>query len=131
MDGLSEAARAALVQRLEPGERVERIVTAVGCTLVLTQRRLVLVRDGATFRRRTGVQSWPLDDRLDLQLTRVRHGTGRLLIQRAGKSTSVFLPETQMDDARMLVAKGRRGGAEGEAPRSSRGGPGGSPGAAR
>jgi hypothetical protein len=111
MAGLSDAARAALVQRLEPGERVERILTAVGCTLVLTQRRLVLVRDGAMFRRRTGVQSWPLDDGLDLQLTPVRRGTGRLLIQRAGKSTSVFLPETQMDDARMLVARGRRGGA--------------------
>jgi hypothetical protein len=111
MDGLSDAARGALVQHLEPGERVERILTAVGCTLIMTQRRLVLVRDGATFRRRTGVQSWPLDDRLDLQLTPVRRGTGRLLIQRAGKSTSVFLPETHMDDARMLIARGRRGAA--------------------
>jgi hypothetical protein len=111
MDGLSDAARAALVQHLEPGERVERILTAVGCTLIMTQRRLVLVRDGATFRRRTGVQSWPLDDRLDLQLTPVRRGTGRLLIQRAGKSTSVFLPENHMDEARMLIARGRRGAA--------------------
>jgi hypothetical protein len=111
MDGLSDAARAALVQHIEPGERVERILPAVGCTLIMTQRRLVLVRDGATFRRRTGVQSWPLDDRLDLQLTPVRRGTGRLLIQRAGKSTSVFLAETQIDEARMLVARGRRGAA--------------------
>jgi hypothetical protein len=111
MDGLSDAARAALVQHIEPGERVERILPAVGCTLIMTQRRLVLVRDGATFRRRTGVQSWPLDDRLDLQLTPIRRGTGRLLIQRAGKSTSVFLAETQIDEARMLVARSRRGAA--------------------
>ena len=113
MDGPSDAARTALVERLEPDERVERIVAAVGCTLVLTQRRLVLVRDGATYRRKTGVQSWPLDDRLDLQLTQVRHGTGRLLIERVGKATSVFLPEAQMDEARMLVAAGRRGSASG------------------
>lgn len=109
MDALSVAARTALDQSLEAGERIGRTLSAVGCALVLTDRRLVLVRDGAAFRRRTGVQSGPLDERLTLHLAPVRRGSGRLLIEHAGASTSVFLPAAQMNGARKLVAQGRRG----------------------
>ena len=45
MDVLPEATRAALAPVLGPCEQVTRFVPAIGCSLVLTERRLVLVRE--------------------------------------------------------------------------------------
>ena len=108
MAGLSDAARTALAAVLDPSERVDQVVAAVGCTLVLTDRHLVLVRDGANYRPRTGVQSWPLDRGLRLHLAPVRRDTGRLVIDRAGQSASVFLTAVQMSQARTLIADARQ-----------------------
>lgn len=108
MDIQSEAARTALASVLEPSERMMRVVAAVGCTLVLTDRHLVLVRDGFSYRPRTGVQSWPLDRGLNLRLAQVRHNTGRLVIERAEQSASVFLTAASMGEARALVAETRQ-----------------------
>lgn len=65
---LTEASAAALLDVLEPGEGVEQIALAVGCCLVLTERRLLLVREGADHRPKTGIGSWPTDERLRLHL---------------------------------------------------------------
>ncbi len=84
---------------------VERVSPAVGCTLVMTDRRLFVIRDGARFRPRSGVRSWPLQRDLTLRLARVRHDTSRLVIQCAGRSASVFLTGAQMDAAQDLIAE--------------------------
>ena len=44
MNSLSEDARSALAPVLGPTERVALVADAVGCTLVLTDRQLLLVR---------------------------------------------------------------------------------------
>jgi hypothetical protein len=48
MPSLSEAATIALLPVLEPGEQVEQIARAVGCSLVLTDRRLLPRPHGPT-----------------------------------------------------------------------------------
>jgi hypothetical protein len=104
---LSEAARTALAPVLDPSEGVERVVAAVGCTLVLTDRQLVLVRDGASHRPRSGVLSWPLDRKLTLHLAPGRRDMGRLVIERAGHAASAFLTTAHMNDADALIAETR------------------------
>jgi hypothetical protein len=101
----SEAIRTALAAVLGPAERVDRVVPAVGCALVLTDLRLLLVREGAAYRPRTGVRDWPLDREL-----RIRMAPGhqdRLIIEREGRSASVFLTRAQVDAAIDLVIEVR------------------------
>ena len=102
-DPLSRAARNALEAILEPGERIDREAPAVGAHLLLTDRRLVVVRDGFEFRPRSGIRSWPLDEPLVLRLEQ-----GRLLIEQDGPDVGVFHTDTQAAAVRSLVAKSRR-----------------------
>jgi hypothetical protein len=102
-DPLSIAARKALTALLEPGERIDREAPAVGAHLLLTDRRLVIVRDGFEFRPRSGIRTWPLDAQLVLRLE-----PGRLLIERDGPAVGAFHTETQATALRSLVAKARR-----------------------
>ena len=105
MDVLPEATRAALAPVLDPCEQVTRFVPAIGCSLVLTERRLVLVREGADFRPRSGVQSWPLDRALSVRATPIHHTTGRIVIERAGRSASVFVSAAQSKAADAMIAE--------------------------
>jgi hypothetical protein len=104
----ADGVEAAMTSILDSAERVERVVPAVGCTLVLTDRRLVLVRQGASFRPRSGIQSWPLDRGLTLRLSATRRETTRLAIQGTGRSASVFVTDEQATLARALVAEVRQ-----------------------
>jgi hypothetical protein len=106
VDPESEAVRTALAAVLGPAERVDRIVPAVGCALVLTDRRLILVREGAAYRPRTGVRDWPLDREL-----RIRMAPGhrdRLMIEREGRTASVFLSRQQVEESIDLVIEVRK-----------------------
>lgn len=105
MDALSDATRAALVPVLDASECVEQVVSAVGCSLVLTDRRLVVVREGASYRPRSGVRTWPLDRELVLRLAPSRRETARLVIEQTGRSASVFLTGEHVDEARSLIAE--------------------------
>jgi hypothetical protein len=73
--------------------------------LVLTDRRLLVIRDGAKFRPRSGVRWWSLHRDLTLRLARVRHDTSRLVIQRDGRPASVFLTGSQVGDAQAMIAE--------------------------
>ncbi len=106
MDPESEAVRTALAAVLGPAERVDRVVAAVGCALVLTDRRLILVREGAAYRPRTGVRDWPLDR--DLRIRMAPGHRDRIMIEREGRSTSVFLSRQQIEDSIDLVIEVRK-----------------------
>jgi hypothetical protein len=43
---------------LEGGEVVTAVLPGVGASLVATNQRVVIVREGADFRPRNGIQSW-------------------------------------------------------------------------
>jgi hypothetical protein len=105
---LSDAARTALAPVLGPTERVAMVAPAVGCTLVLTDRQLLLVRDGVSYRPRSGVQSWVVDRSLSVRLGPIRQTTGQLAIECGGKTASVFLTRAHLAEADALVAEVRR-----------------------
>jgi len=100
--------RLALERTLEPAEEVELTARAVGCTLVLTDRRLLLVREGASYRPSSGIRSWPLDRGLLLRLGRAHRQTHRLVIERATETASVFLSSEQLPDAKALIDRARQ-----------------------
>ena len=64
---LPGATAEALREAIEPGEAITHIVPAIGCTIALTERRLIIVRDGAAFRPKTGVRRWNLDEDLTVR----------------------------------------------------------------
>ncbi len=67
---------------LDDGELVESSAKAVGCTLVLTDRRLLVVRERASQRPRFGIVGWPLDQELVIRLTPAYHATRQLVLSR-------------------------------------------------
>ena len=81
---------------------------AVGCTLVLTDRQLLLVRDGHSFRPRSGIQRWVVDRSLSVRLGPVRQTTGQLAIECRGRTSSVFLTHAEIPAVDALVAEIRR-----------------------
>jgi hypothetical protein len=99
--------RTALERALEPGERVDLTARAFGCTLVLTDQRLLLVRDGANYRPTSGIRAWPLDRDLVLRLGRAYRQTNRLTIAHIADTASVFLSAEQLPDAQRLISEVR------------------------
>jgi hypothetical protein len=87
---LSEDVRAALTSVLAPSEQVALVAPAVGCTLVLTDRQLLLVREGVAYRPRSGVRAWVVDRSLSVRLAPLRKTSGQLAIECCRRTTSVF-----------------------------------------
>jgi hypothetical protein len=106
---VTEAIRSAIDSALEPGEQVMHLVPAIGCTLALTPRRLIVAREGSAFRPKTGVRHWDLDERLSVRVGLVRHGSGSLVIDRDREATSVFVDADHWDEALALVGAARAG----------------------
>jgi len=105
---LSDDAMTALAPVLAPSEVVAMVVPAVGCTLVLTDRQLLLVRDGVSYRPRSGVQSWVVDRTLSVRLGPIRGTTGQLAIECCGRTASVFVSHAELPAVDVLVAEVRR-----------------------
>ena len=103
--GLSKAASAALDLVLEPAERVDLVAPAVGSAVILTDRRLAVVRDGASYRPRTGVRSFTLDRSLEVRIGPARR---RVIIRSEGGTINVFVRSEQLEQAEVLVAEVRR-----------------------
>jgi hypothetical protein len=115
IDLLTGPAGGALRAALAPTERVTHAARGIGSTIALTTLRLLVIRDGAVFRPKTGVRSWALDDSLDVRPWRVRPGSGSLVIRTGRDVTSVFVPNEEWSVALELVGalRGRiRRGAE-------------------
>ena len=102
---LTDDARAALDGVLEPRERVLLVAPAVGSTLVLTGRRLIIVRDGASFRPKTGVRAFGISRGLGVRIGPARR---RIIIESDGRAITVFIRPEQLELAEALVAELRR-----------------------
>jgi hypothetical protein len=89
-------------------EEIQLEIPGVGCRLVLTDRRLIVLREGASFRPRTGVRDWSLDGGLTVRYGLIRHGTGSLAIDADGETTTVFIKAEDWDSALRLVGALRR-----------------------
>jgi hypothetical protein len=103
---LPDPVRSVVSPALEHSEQVTWTAVAVGCTLVLTDRRLLLVRDGTQHRPRSGLQTWALDRSLTIRLTPNRQRL-RLMIEFGGHAVSVFVAAVQTRAVVRLVAEAR------------------------
>ena len=90
---------------LAPKERVDLVAPVVGSVIVLTKMRVAVVRDGASYRPKTGVRSFALDHDLAIRIGPARH---RVIIEAAGKIITVFLRAEQLEQAEALVAEARQ-----------------------
>jgi hypothetical protein len=101
-DLLTEDARAALEAALEPSERVQLVAPAVGCAIILTQRRLIVVRDGAKFRPKTGVRAFLIDQGLAVRIGPARR---RVIIESEGRTITTFIRQEQLERAEALIGE--------------------------
>jgi len=104
-DALPQAAREAIAAVLDPAESVEFVAPAVGSSLVLTQRRLIVVRDGASFRPKTGVRPFELGAGLSIRIGPARR---RVIIESAAGTINLFVRSEQLAQAESFVAEVRR-----------------------
>jgi hypothetical protein len=102
---LPQAAREAIAAVLDPAESVDYVAPAVGSSLVLTQRRLIVVRDGASFRPKTGVRVFELGPGLSIRIGPARR---RVIIESAAGTINVFVRSEQLAQAESFVAEVRR-----------------------
>jgi hypothetical protein len=93
---------------LEPGEDVLGAVTTLAGTLVLTDRRVVILREGRTFRPATGIRSWGLTPANEMTFGPPRGGVGRLIVGRGNRATSFFVRQRDWHDALDIVTMARR-----------------------
>jgi hypothetical protein len=98
----------ALRDVLEEGESVVAALPSIGSALILTDRRLVIIRDGRSFRPRSGVREWRLGPSLRIQTGPLRNGSGSLLIDRERGATSFFVAERDWHDALWIVDEAER-----------------------
>jgi hypothetical protein len=105
MHDLSEPARVVLAGALDADEKVDTLAPAVGSILVLTDRRLIVLRQGAEFRPRTGIQSFALDRHLEIHIAPT---IKQVIVASSGRAISVFIRHEQLADVGALVAELRR-----------------------
>jgi hypothetical protein len=103
-DALPDGARQAVVDVLDPGESVAFAAPAVGSSLVLTQHRVIVVRDGASFRPKSGVRSFELRG-LAIRIGPARR---RVIIESGGKTINAFIRSEQLPQAEAFVTEVRR-----------------------
>jgi hypothetical protein len=90
------------------GEDVVDQVVGLGATLIITPTRAVLVRQGAQYRPRSGVRSWPYSTLRDVQVVPPRHGNGRVVIRLGPypwQAVSLFVDATEWAAAERVVGK--------------------------
>ena len=98
----------ALREVLDEGESVVGACPSVGSALVLTDRRLLIIRDGRSFRPRSGIRDWTLGPSLRIQVGPLRNGSGSLTIHRERGATSFFVAERDWLDALWIVDEAQR-----------------------
>jgi hypothetical protein len=88
---------------LAKGEGITHLVPAIGCVVALTSKRLLIVREGSSYRPKTGVREWELGPGLTVRAGLVRQGSGSIVIKLGRNATSVFVRADHWDDALALV----------------------------
>jgi len=102
---LPATAREAIEAVLDPAEAVDFVAPAVGSWLVLTRRRLMVVRDGASFRPKSGVRPFDLGTGLSIRMGPTRR---RVIIESDTGTITVFVRSEQLAQAEAFLAEVRR-----------------------
>ena len=88
---------------LARGEDVLGSVTSLAGTLVLTDRRVVIVREGRGYRPQSGIRSWDISTDVDFKHGPLRGGMGRLVVGNGKAAASFFVKEVDWAEALRLV----------------------------
>jgi hypothetical protein len=102
-----DAERAFLVRSASPEPLLDQ-VSGIGATLLLTETRVIVVRQGAHFRPRTGVRSWPLASLRDIRLVASQRGGGSIVLRTGPypwQAVNVFVGSQDSADAERIVAQ--------------------------
>jgi hypothetical protein len=96
---------------LEADELVVARLTGLGANLFVTARRLVIVRDGAATRPRSGIRSWPHHAIDRVWLSPPKRGQARIVV-RAGPppeaEVSMFFAAEAWPEAERTITEIRR-----------------------
>jgi hypothetical protein len=95
----------------EADEAVVARLTGLGASLFVTGRRLVIVREGAEHRPRTGVRSWSYHSIHEVSLSPLRRGQARIVVRtgpRPEDKVSMFFSEKHWPDAEHAIGEIRR-----------------------
>ena len=92
-----------LADVFRPGEDVLGSVSSLAGSLVLTDRRVLIVREGRGYRPLTGIRSWDIGPGIDFTYWPPRGGLGRLMIGKGKAATSFFVKARDWDAALRLV----------------------------
>jgi hypothetical protein len=88
---------------LEPGEAVLGFVTSLAATLVLTDGRIIIAREGRSWRPSSGIRTWRIWPTLPFSWRRPHGGVGRLVVGKGRAQASFFVPEAEMAEALRLI----------------------------
>jgi len=90
------------------GEVVVDHVEGLEATLIVTGSQVIVVRQGAYFRPRSGIRSWPLLSIRDVQLAPPRNGSGRIVLRTGPypwQAVSLFVGGRELSDAERVVGQ--------------------------
>jgi hypothetical protein len=105
--GIDDETTATLAGLLEAGEEVRGGLASVSASLVLTDRRLLLIREGWRHRPANGIRTWALDGSFRI-VAAPRGVAGALIVDRNRDATSFFVSAEDWPDALRLVTEARR-----------------------
>jgi hypothetical protein len=88
---------------LESGEGILGVVTSLAGSLVLTDRRVVIVREGHGYRPQSGIRAWDISSDVGFRYGAPRGGMGRLVVGDGKTSTSFFVNQSDWTEALRLV----------------------------
>jgi len=91
---------------LETDEELVAHLTGVGASLLVTQRRVVIVRHRSAFRPRSGIRSWAYDSNLQVSTSPPRHGHAQFMLRTgsgARQAVSLFFAAEQWPEAQRLI----------------------------
>jgi hypothetical protein len=101
-----------------PPEGLRVVVRGIGASMFLTDDHLILARDGAERRPRTGLQSFDLETIQHIRIELGSAPSGRIVVWTTGdqEAASMFFDarsleraQELLDAARPLIARSRRG----------------------
>jgi hypothetical protein len=77
----NDASKPQFSELLEPDEDLIAVLAGEGANLLVTERRVVIVRDRYAFRPRSGVRSWSYDTIVQVSLSRAKRGQATIVIR--------------------------------------------------
>lgn len=85
------------------------MLKGIGAVMLLTSARIIVARDGAERRPRSGIQSFPIGDLRYIRLELGTGASGRIAIWTAGDQevVSMFIDTRSLDRAHELIGAAR------------------------